>query len=143
MKELELVKKFEGCKLGAYLCPAGIATIGYGNTEYEDGTKVKIGDVISQERAEELLSHILNIFSKGVDKLISVKLNDNQRASLISFAYNVGIGNLKSSTLLRMVNTDPSDHYIKGEFLKWNKAHGKVIDGLTKRRSIEAFTYFS
>jgi len=137
----DLIKQFEGCKLKAYKCPAGLDTIGYGNTWYPDGTKVKPGDVITQERANELLDIIVEDFAKKVKPLIKQNLTDNNFSALISFAYNVGVGNLKSSTLLKKVNANPKDPSIKAEFNKWTKANNVVLKGLVRRREAEAKLY--
>ena len=137
-----LIKTFEGCLLNAYLCPAKVWTIGYGSTQYLDGKPVKQGDKITQQQAEELLIDTVNIFAEGVSKLIKVELNDNQFSALVSFAFNVGIGNLSKSTLLKKVNSNPNNHMIRTEFGKWNKAGGKVLNGLTRRRNAESELYF-
>lgn len=134
----ELIKKYEGLRVEAYLCPASIPTIGYGNTRYEDGTKVKLGDKITLQRAEALLRHMVDQFAVDVTKLIKVDIKQNQFDSLVCFAYNVGLGNLKSSTLLKKVNAKAPAKEIETEFLKWNRGGGKVLLGLTKRRKEEA-----
>jgi len=139
----ELVKHFEGCKLTAYVCSAGHNTIGYGNTFYENGIKVKPGDKITQQRAEELLDVILIKFVQQTNEVIKSSVNQNQRDALTDFAYNCGLGNLKSSTLLKKVNADPNDKTIREEFMRWNKGGGKVLNGLTRRREAEANLYFS
>lgn len=139
----ELVKEFEGCKLKAYKCPAGIWTIGYGNTQYENGKAVKEGDIITLERAEQLLEIILIKFIQQVGELVKSNINQNQKDALTDFAYNCGVGNLKSSTLLKKVNADPKDKTIRAEFEKWTRANGKVLNGLVKRRNAEANLYFS
>ena len=141
---LELIKKYEGFKAKAYLCPANVITIGYGSTYYEDGSKVKLTDSpITQERATELLEALLVSYERSVDSYCVDTINQNQFDSLCSFAYNCGVGNLKSSTLLKKVNKNPNDPTIKDEFIKWNKGGGKVLTGLTKRRIEEAQLYFS
>lgn len=141
---LELIKKYEGFKAKAYLCPANVITIGYGSTYYEDGRKVKLTDSpITQERATELLEALLVSYERSVDSYCVDTINQNQFDALCSFAYNCGVGNLKSSTLLKKVNKNPNDPTIKDEFLKWNKGGGKVLTGLTKRRIEEAQLYFS
>jgi len=141
---LELIKKYEGFKAKAYLCPANVITIGFGSTYYEDGTKVKLTDSpITQERATELLEALLVSYERSVDSYCVDTINQYQFDALCSFAYNCGVGNLKSSTLLRKVNKNPNDPTIKDEFLKWNKGGGKVLSGLTKRRIEEAQLYFS
>ena len=137
----DLIKQFEGCKLKAYKCPAGLDTIGYGNTWYPDGTKVKPGDVISQERANELLDIIVEDFAKKVKPLIKQNLTDNNFSALVSFAYNAGVTNLKNSTLLKKVNANPKDPSIRAEFKKWVRANDRVMQGLVKRREAEAKLY--
>ena len=139
----ELVREFEGCKLKAYKCPAGIWTIGYGNTQYENGKAVKEGEVITLDRAEQLLEVILIKFVQQVGELVKSKVNQNQKDALTDFAYNCGVGNLRSSTLLKKVNADPNDKTIRAEFEKWTRANGKVLNGLVKRRTAEANLYFS
>ena len=139
----ELVKEFEGCKLKAYKCPAGIWTIGYGNNQYENGKAVKEGDVITLERAEQLLEIILIKFIQQVGEIVKTNINQNQKDALTDFAYNCGVGNLKTSTLLKKVNADPKDKTIRAEFEKWTRANGKVLNGLVKRRNAEANLYFS
>lgn len=138
----DLIKSFEGCKLTAYKCSANKETIGYGNTFYEDGSPVKLGDTITQERAESLFVMISDSFAAKVKPLITSAVTENQFGALVSFAYNCGIANLKSSTLLRKVNANPNDPTIRNEFDKWNKAGGKVLAGLTRRRKAEADLYF-
>lgn len=139
---LELIKKFEGLRLNAYKCSGGIWTIGYGNTFYKDNTRVKEGDIITLDEANELLSVIVSKFEKDVLNVLKTPLNNNQFDALISFTFNLGIGNLSKSSLLKKINTNPNDPSIKEEFHKWNKAGGKVLNGLTKRRQEEAELYF-
>lgn len=139
----DFVKAKEGLSLTAYLCPAGVWTIGYGNTSYETGIKVKQGDKISKERAELLFNNTFENFALQVKQLVfKSTLNDNQFSALVSFAYNVGIGALKSSTLLKKVKANPNDKTIANEFAKWNKGGGKVLAGLTSRRAKESDIYF-
>lgn len=140
---ISLIKKYEGCKLTAYKCPAGVWTIGYGNTFYEDGSTVKPGDKITQERADQLFRNILEKkFLEPIRKLIVSDINDNMFSAIVSFTYNVGIGNLKSSTLLKKVNANPNDQSISLEFKKWVKSAGKVLPGLVRRRESESDLYF-
>jgi len=140
---LKLLHKYEGLVLDAYLCPAKVPTIGYGNTFYEDGSKVKMGDKITKERAIELFENILeNNFASQVKRLIKSRVKNNQFSALVSFAYNVGVGNLKRSTLLKLVNSNPNDPAIRQQFMRWNRAGGKVLLGLTRRRESEANLYF-
>jgi lysozyme len=140
---IDLMHQFEGLKLDAYLCPANIPTIGYGNTYYEDGKKVKIGDKITKERAESLFLSVAEDFAKRVRGLLKKDLNENQFSALVCLAYNIGVANLNKSTLLKKVNVNPSDPTINAEFLKWNKAGGKVLAGLTRRREAESKLYFT
>lgn len=144
---IELLHRYEGLRLNSYLCPAKVPTIGYGNTFYEDGTKVKLGETITLERANELFNNIVEIsFCRKIRGLIISEINNNQFSALVSFAYNIGIGNSKrgfaSSTLLKKVNINPNDPTIAKEFLKWNKAGGIVLLGLTRRRISESNLYF-
>jgi lysozyme len=137
----DLIKKFEGCKLKAYKCPAGLWTIGYGNTFYPDGTKVKQGDVITKARAEELFDTIVDDFAKEVDALVKSNVTENNFSALVSFAFNVGIGNFRRRTLLRKVNANPKDPSIRAEFMKWTRANNVVLKGLVRRREAEAKLY--
>lgn len=140
---VNLIKRYEGFKLKAYLCPANIPTIGYGSTYYEDGTKVKLTDSpISETRATTLLMALLVSYEKAVDSFCRDDISQHQFDSLCCFAYNVGVNALKKSTLLKKVNANPNDPSIKNEFLKWDKANGKALKGLTKRRLEEANLYF-
>jgi lysozyme len=112
----KIIKKWEGFMPEPYLCPGGVPTIGYGSTRYENGDEVA-------DQVRSVLKH---------------KLSDNQEAALISFTYNLGIGNLKRSTLLLLINGGPMNQNIPREFRRWNKAGGKVLAGLTARREEEA-----
>lgn len=139
---INLIAKFEGLKLEAYKCPAGIATIGYGSTYYSDGSRVKMGDKITKEQAIRLLSDTLGTYERFVDANTRDDINQNQFDALVDFAYNCGNGNLKSSTLLKKVNADPNDANIGAEFMKWTRANGKVLKGLVNRRVAEVELYF-
>lgn len=141
-----LIKSFESCELHAYECPTSKAiheaskkfyTIGWGNTLYENNAKVGKDDVISKDRADNLFDNILADFEKKTLSLVTVKLTENQIGALVSFAYNCGIANLKSSTLLKRVNEGKFTEAAQ-EFLKWDKAGGKVLRGLTIRRRAES-----
>ncbi len=135
---IELIKQFEGLSLKPYLDAVNIPTIGFGNTYYEDGTKVTLKDKpITEERATELLEFIANkTFSENINKVVKVPLNQNQFDALVSFAYNIGNGNFNSSTLLRWLN---QGNYKEAsiQLLRWNKSKGVVLNGLTKRRKAE------
>ena len=141
---LEVIKKHEGFRSKPYLCPAGVPTIGYGNTFYPDGVKVAMQDKpLSKDMADLLLALVVKDFEVGVNKYVQSNINQNQFDALVSFAYNLGLGALKKSTLLKKVNANPCDATIVNEFMKWNKAGGKVLNGLTKRRHDEATLYFT
>jgi len=140
---INLIKMFEGYKAKSYLCPASVVTIGFGSTMYTDGRKIKLGDTINEQQANELLMWELK--NKSIS-LHGLNLNQNQFDSCLSFVYNVGIGAFTKSTLRKKILLNPNDQTIKDEFLKWNKAtvDGKLIElkGLTKRRTAEAELYF-
>ena len=138
-----LIRRFEGCRLRAYQCSAKKWTIGWGNTFYEDGSSVKQGDVITQERADRLFVILLDQFAAQLRPLITARVNDNQFGALLSFAYNAGVGAFRNSTLRRLVNTNRDSNLIRLEFAKWNRAGGQVLAGLTRRRTAEADLYFT
>jgi len=138
----DLIKHFEGCKLRAYQCSAKKWTIGFGNTFYEDGSPVLPGHAITHKKADDLFDIIGEEFADKVTKVVTSLVTLNQFGALVSFAYNCGIANLQKSTLLKKVNADPNDPSIRAEFMKWNKAAGKVLAGLTRRREAEANLYF-
>ncbi len=140
---VNLVKMFEGFEPVAYKDVVGVWTIGYGNTFYLDGKRVKEGDNISHAQGEQLLKNVLDHFAKLVTDEIRVQLTDCQFGALVSFTYNVGIGAFRRSTLLRKVNADPENPEIKAEFTKWVRAGGKTLTGLVRRRKAEADLYFS
>ena len=135
---LKLIKKFEGLSLKPYLCSAGIPTIGFGNTFYENMKKVTLQDeTITEDRADSLFNFLVTTnFVNVVNRLVIVDINQNQFDALVSFVYNLGSGNFEKSTLLKKVN---QEDFIGAslEFEKWNRASGKVLSGLTKRRLSE------
>lgn len=134
-----LARRFEGLYLCPYLCPAGVPTIGYGATYYEDGTRVTLNDSpITRERAEALLLHMVRtVYLPAVAGLCPGADSPERIAALIDFAFNLGSGNLKASTLRRKVNAGAWGD-VPAELMKWNKAGGRVLAGLTKRRMAEA-----
>lgn len=141
-KGINLIKSFESFSSKPYLCPAGRATIGYGSTYYSDGSKVKMTDKpITLEQAKALFSITLKAYELCVSK--NCVVNQNQYDALVSFTYNVGVGNFQASTLLKKVKINPSDPTIRNEFKKWNRGGEKVLAGLTRRRDEEADLYFS
>ena len=139
----KLIQGFEGLSLVPYLCSAKVATIGWGATFYPSGIKVTMQDKpISLATASWMFRTIADRFAVDVDKLIKANINQNQFNAIASLAYNIGIGGLAKSTLLKKVNINPNDPTIALEFAKWNKVGGKVVNGLTKRRAVEAKLYF-
>jgi lysozyme len=139
---IKLIKKYEGFRAKAYLCPAKVWTIGYGTTKYPNGKPVMMGDVCTEKQAEEYLRNYLSYAENSVGSVIRVSLSQNQFDAIISFVYNLGIGSFSKSTLLKKINDSPYDPSIHAEFLKWNKAGGVVLNGLTKRREEETQLYF-
>ena len=137
----ELIARFEGLRLKAYKCPAGIWTIAFGATTF-NGKRVTEGLVITKEQAYEQLERDLAVFENGVGRLVSKPINQDQFDALVSFSFNVGLGSLSRSSILKKVNADPSDPTIRDSFAMWNKAGGKVLAGLVKRRKAEADWYF-
>lgn len=132
-------KKFESFKSKPYLCPAGIPTTGYGSTYYADGRKVQLIDnPISEPEAAELLLHELQYtYLPGVLRLCPILLTDTKKCNaIVDFAYNLGVGRLQTSTLRRKINEQDWDA-TKEQLLLWNKAGGRVLPGLNKRRKAE------
>ena len=129
---LSLIKKFEGCELEAYLCPAGVWTIGYGHTK-----NVKEGDKINKEEADYLLQEEMIEYESYINDFVEVPLEQNQFDALCSWVYNLGPTNLKNSTMLRVLNEEKYAD-VPQEIKRWNKAGGEVLDGLIKRREAEA-----
>ena len=134
---IDLVKRFEGFSPVAYLCPAGVWTIGYGHT-----AGVHEGDSIDGDTAEDFLREDLTSAEGAVEKYVKVPLKQWQFDALVSFTFNLGAGNLYSSTLLKKVNRNPDDPAIRQEFEKWVYAGGRVLQGLVDRRKAEADMYF-
>lgn len=128
---LDLIKSFEGLRTSAYRDSVGVPTIGYGHTK-----GVKMGQTISETQAEQFLREDLADAEAGVEKWVKVPLSDNEFAALVSFTFNLGVGSLSKSTLLRKLNADKRNEAAV-EFLKWNRAGGKVLEGLTRRRKAE------
>ena len=128
---INLIKNYEGCRLTAYKCPAGVWTIGYGHT-----AGVKQGDKITQLQADTLLAVDLQKFEYSVNKAVKKPITQNEFDALVSFAFNVGTGNFEKSTLLRLVNMGQFELAAK-QFEKWIYAGGKPLTGLKKRRLAE------
>ena len=141
---IDMIKHFEGFRSAPYKCPAGIPTIGYGATFYTNGKKVTMSDKsITETEAVALLKSMLVSFEKYVDSYCVDAINQNQFDALVSFCYNLGPSNLKSSTLIKKVNANPNDPAIRVEFMKWTKAGGRTLAGLVKRREAESNLYFT
>lgn len=130
-KGLALIRSFEGLRLNAYKCLAGVVTIGYGTTK-----GVKMGDIVTKTEAEELLQLDVQRFVDHISTLVTVPLNQNHIDALASFVYNVGPTAFAKSTLLKYLNAglykDAAD-----QFLRWNRAANNVVAGLTRRRAAE------
>lgn len=135
-KGLALIEKYEGFSAVPYLCPANKWTIGFGNTFYADGHPVASNDSpLTKEQARILMKNVLSVsFEPAINRLLPEGVSQNQYDALVCFAYNVGTGNLASSTLLKKLKADVP---CSDEFLRWNKAGGKELAGLTKRRQDE------
>ena len=141
-KGISLIKQFEGCKLTAYQDSVGVWTIGYGWTQPVDGKPIRAGMTIKQETAERLLKTGLVSYESDVSRLVKVGVTQGQFDALMSFTYNLGARSLSTSTLLRKLNA--GDYAgAADEFLRWNKAGGKVLNGLTRRREAERALFLS
>jgi len=136
---LDLIKRFEGCKLKAYQDAVGIWTIGYGHT----GPNVHEGLTITQKQADDILAQDAGRFASGVSANVNVSLTQAEFDALVSFAFNVGLGAFKTSTLLKLLNDNADRTVVASQFLRWNKAGGRVLDGLTKRRNAEKALFLS
>ena len=132
---LALIKKFEGCELKAYHCAAGVPTIGYGSTH-----GVTMDMEITQEEADELLMDDVHKFEEAVTRAVKVPLEQNQYDALVSWTFNLGPSNLSSSTMLRVLNEGNYDE-VPAQIKRWNKAGGKVLQGLIRRREAEALLF--
>jgi len=137
LEGLALIKKFEGCKLEAYKCSAGVLTIGYGHT-----SNVKEGDTITQEEADELLKEDIAKFEEYVNYNVIVELNQSQFDALVAWTFNLGPGNLRESTMLKKLNNSDFAS-VPFEMRRWNRAGGKTLDGLIRRREAESLLFES
>ena len=136
-KGIEFIKAHEGLRMNAYLCPAGVPTIGYGHTY-----NVKMGDRITEKQAERFLIGDLIVAETEINRY-GFDLTQNQFDALVSFVYNVGAGNFRSSTLLKRLKANPNDPDIANQFKRWVYGGGKVLPGLVRRRNEEAKLYFT
>jgi lysozyme len=132
---ISLIKRFEGCRLEAYLDSVGIPTIAYGRIK-----NVKMGDTCTQEQAENWLQEELPEYEGYINDMVNVPLDQNQFDSLCSWVYNLGPNNLSESTLLRVLNDGKYDE-VPAQIKRWNKAGGKVLEGLMRRREAEALLF--
>ena len=134
---IELIKKHEGFRSKAYRCSANVLTIGFGHT-----LNVKSTDVITLDEAEYFLRQDVEFAEKEVNKH-NLNINQNQFDALVSFVFNLGVGNFARSTLLKKIKSNPNDPAIRKEFGRWIYAGGKALNGLVRRRREEADLYFS
>jgi len=137
LEGLALIKKFEGCRLEAYYCSGGVLTIGYGHTG-----GVKESDTITQEEAEKLLRADVFKFEEYVEDNVMVELDQSQFDALVAWTFNLGPGNLRESTMLKRLN-EADYASVPSEMKRWNKAGGKTLDGLIRRRNAEALLFQS
>jgi lysozyme len=128
---IELIKEHEGLHLTAYLCPAGVPSIGWGHTR-----TAKMGQRITLEQAQKLLADDLAMAEGCVHRHVTAPLHQNQFDALVSFVFNVGCGALQRSTLLRHLNANRHDLAAK-ELTRWNRGGGRVLAGLVRRREAE------
>ena len=136
----ELCKRFEGFVSKPYLCPANVATIGYGSTYYANGTKVTLNDPLMSEKEAHLLLmvELEHTYLPGVVRNCPILLTDERKCnSIVSWCYNLGVGRLQTSTLKRKINAQDWEG-AKEQLMLWNKAGGKVLLGLTRRRIAES-----
>lgn len=133
-----LIQEFESCRLKAYLCSAGVPTLGWGST----GPDIQIGMTWTQEQADERFARDLQRFEREVESLLTFEPTSNEFSALVSFAYNVGVNALAKSTLLRKFNAGDTAG-ASNEFLRWNKVGGNVLAGLTRRRDAERDLFLS
>ena len=137
LEGLSLIKKFEGCRLEAYYCSGGVLTIGYGHTG-----GVKETDTITQEEADKLLKGDILKFEQYVSDNVKVDLDQSQFDALVAWTFNLGPGNLRESTMLKKLNNGEYES-VPFEMRRWNKAGGKTLDGLIRRRQAESLLFES
>ena len=132
---ISLIKKFEGCELESYQDAVGVWTIGYGHTK-----NVKEGMTISKEQADNMLLNELDEYCEYVEKAVDVTLKQNEFDALVSWTYNLGPTNLNDSTMLKVLNNKDFQE-VPNQIKRWNKAGGKVLQGLVRRREAEALLF--
>lgn len=141
MNAIDLIKKYEGFRPQSYQDSVGVWTIGYGTTRI-NGQPVKAGMTITEDQALQLVQQEVNKLWSQIESILKVNLNDNQMNALIDFAYNLGFGSLKNSTLMRLVNESKFEE-AANQFPRWVYAGGKVLPGLVKRREAERQLFLS
>jgi lysozyme len=135
---IELLKSFEGLKLEPYLDSAGIPTIGWGTIMYPNGVSVTMDDpTITEDQAQQYFEFEVGKKTASIEQMVTVDVNDNEYGALVSFAYNLGLGSLHGSTLLKLLNSGQDRNVVADQFLRWNKAGGVEVAGLTRRRQAE------
>lgn len=139
---LELIKAFEGFRAAAYRCPAGVWTVGYGHTSLAGEPAVTPGMKVTRAEAAAILSRDVTAFTAGVERLVTISLGANQFSALVSFAYNVGLGNFRDSSVLKSVNAGDFDA-VPRRLALWNKAGGRVLAGLVHRRAAESALFMA
>lgn len=132
---ISLIKKFEGCELTAYQCSAGVWTIGYGHTK-----GIEEGMEITQQEAEDMLVEELHEYENYINDNVTAPLSQNQFDAMVSWVYNLGPANLKSSTLLKVLNAGKYDE-VPFQMKRWNKAGGVTLEGLIRRREAESLLF--
>ena len=132
---MALIKKFEGCELESYRCSADVSAIGFGHTK-----GVSDGDSCTQEEADQMLTDDLEEFEGYVDKLVTVDLKQNEFDALVAWTFNLGPTNLKSSTMLQVLNEGKKSE-VPAQMKRWNKAGGNILNGLIRRREAEALLF--
>ena len=135
-KGIEMICRFEGLQLYAYDDGVGVWSIGFGTIVYPSGTRVRKGDICTLEQAKFYMSHDLKKFEHAVDLAVKVSIDQNQFDALVSLTYNIGAGAFRNSTLLKKLNVGDY-HGASAQFDVWNKASGRVLQGLVNRRSVE------
>lgn len=139
---LELIAKFESFSSKPYICPAGVPTIGFGATYYQNGKKVTMKDkAITKDNAYKLLEYQTNKYADAINRYVQVPLTQNQFDALVSFVFNVGANAFRTSTLLKYINLKKNKKLINEQFMRWTKGGGKVLKGLILRRKEEVNLY--
>jgi len=131
----QLIKKFEGCELEAYKCSADVWTIGYGRTK-----NVSRGDTCTQEQADKWLEEELPVYGAYVSDAVLVPLDQSEFDALVAWVYNLGPTNLNNSTMLKVLNENKKEE-VPNQMRRWNKANGKVLEGLERRRLAESLLF--